>query len=121
MKRKFSVGIVCIFTITTLLFAGCSNRGTRANNLKEVSSTHQTSNVSTKYNTSTMGGNTTINKDAKDITDSDLINSEAEDTSIQLDSLDTQAYQLSTDEIDSLLNDNSDLQNIPSNFSVKQK
>lgn len=100
MKRKFAVAVVCIITITTLLFTGCSNDRKTAESSKG-------------------GINSTINKDAKNITDSDLINSAEEDSSTQLESLDTQSQQLSSDEIDSLLDDNNDLNNIPSNFSAK--
>ena len=110
MKRKFAIEI--IFILTALLFTGCSNGEGKAGKLKEGDNLQQSS------NTSKSVSNTTIKKDAKTITDSDLINSAGEDSSVQLDSLDDQLEQLSPDEIDSLLSDNSDLNNIPSNFSV---
>ena len=113
LKRKFSVGMICILTITTLLFVGCSNGSKGANNSKGVNNTQQTS------TTVAPGSNSTTNKDAKNITDIDLMNSAKEDSSVQLDSVDTEAQQLSSEEIDSLLNDNSGLNNIPTNFSAK--
>lgn len=100
IKKTFSLGLICILTITTLIFSGCSTENRKADNLKEVS-------------------NTTLNKDAKTITDNDLINSDKEDSNIQLDSIDTQSQQLSTDEIDLLLNDNNDLDNISSDLINK--
>lgn len=122
LKRKFSVGMICILTITTLLFVGCSNGSKGANNSKGVNNTQQTSTTVAPGSNSTiadLGSNSTTNKDAKNITDIDLMNSAKEDSSVQLDSVDTEAQQLSSEEIDSLLNDNSGLNNIPTNFSAK--
>lgn len=122
LKRKFSVGMICILTITTLLFAGCSNGSKGANNSKGVNNTQQTSTTVAPSSNSTIadtGSNSTTNKDAKNITDVDLMNSAKEDSSVQLDSVDTESQQLSSEEIDSLLNDNSGLNNIPTNFNTK--
>lgn len=108
MKRKFMVGIISILTVTALLFSGCANGARRIRNNKQQTTA-----------ASTAGSTSAVKKDAKSITDSDLINSAAEDEDVQLDSMDDQSQQLSSDEIDTLLNDNSDLNNIPSGFSVK--
>ena len=113
LKRKFTLAIVSILTIAALLFTGCSNVERRADKLKRGNITKQNS------NTSSAGNNTTLKKDARNITDNDLINSAMEDSSVQLDSLDDFTGQMNSDELDLLLNDNSDLNNIPSNFSVQ--
>jgi hypothetical protein len=113
LKRKFSVGMICILAITTLLFVGCSNDSKGSSNLKGVSNAQKTStNVA-------PGSNSIIDKEAKNTRDRDLITSAGEDSPIQLDSLETEAQGLSSEEIDSLLNDNSELNNIPTNFNVK--
>lgn len=111
LKRRFSVGLICILTITTLLFAGCSNGSKRASKVKGVSNKEQTS------TTSTTGSNSTINKDEKSITDSDLINSAKEDSSVQLDLIDS-SQMLSDEEMDLQLSNN-ELLSIPSSFNVK--
>ena len=67
--------------------------------------------------TSTSSGDSTINKDEKNITDSDLINSVKEDSSVQLDSIDS-SQMLSDEEMDLQLSNN-ELNNIPSSFNVK--
>jgi len=89
IKKIFPLKIICILTITTFLFVGCSNGNKQAKNLKEVSKA-------------------TMSKNAKSITDNDLLDSQKQDSSTQLDSIDDQIYQLSTDEIDYLLNDTRD-------------
>lgn len=70
LKRKIAVAVISIVTITTLLFAGCSNTA--------------------KYTRKINGGNSNIavDKDATSITDSDLMNLDKQDTSTQLDSID---------------------------------
>ena len=113
LKKHFTLGIICLVTIVALLLTGCSNARSKAEGLKRGNITKQNSN---NYS---AGNNSTIKKDAKNITDIDLINSSVEDSSVQLDSLDDFTLQLSSDEIDSLLSDNSDLNNIPSNFSAE--
>ena len=100
MKNIFSLGIICTLMVTTLLFSGCSNGANKSNNPKGAS-------------------DTTISNDVKSITDIDLINSDKEDPTVQLDSIDTQSQELSTEEIDLLLNDNSDFDNISSDLSAK--
>jgi purine-nucleoside phosphorylase len=112
LKRRFSVGLICILTITTLLFAGCSKDSKGESKLKGVSNKEQTS------TTSTSNSNSTTNKDEKSITDSDLINSAKEDSSVQLDSVDTESQMLSDEEMDLQLSNN-ELNNIPSSFNVK--
>ena len=102
------VGVSSIMTAAALLLTGCSNGGRRIKNNKQQAAV-----------TSSAGSTSAVKKDAKNITDSDLINSAAEDEDVQLDSVDDQSQQLNSDEIDTLLNDNSDLNNIPSSFSVK--
>ncbi|MDP4089874.1 MAG: hypothetical protein Q8930_11465 [Bacillota bacterium] len=106
MKSKFVLVLAGIFTITALLLTGCTNGSQR------VGSRGQQSSVST------APGSSAINKDAKNITDSDLISSAKQDEDVQLDSPEDQSQQLSSDDIDSLLNDNG-LDSIPSNFSAK--
>lgn len=113
MKRKFILELAGILTLTTLLFAGCSSGGNTANKLMEGDKTNQTSNASAVKSTSA------INKDPKKITDSDLLNSDSKDSTVQLDPVDGESQQLSSDEIDTLLNENNDLNDIPSNFNVK--
>lgn len=113
MKKNFSLKLTSILAIIVLLFAGCSNRTKAENNLRGVNSKLQTSVISKNSNTSVL------NKDSKNITDEDLLNSANEDSTSQLDSLDAQDQNLTTDEINILLNDNNDLKNMPSNFSVK--
>lgn len=108
MKRKFMVGVISIMTAAALLLTGCANGGRRIKGNKQQAAV-----------TSSAGSTSAVKKDAKNITDSDLINSAAEDEDVQLDSVDDQSQQLNSDEIDTLLNDNSDLNNIPSSFSVK--
>jgi purine-nucleoside phosphorylase len=103
LKKRFLLGLISIFTISTLLFAGCSNSGKDARNLNTGNNTQQA------LNTSTNGNNSTIKKDSKNIADSDLINSASEDSPALLTSVDAQSENLSSDEIDSLLDDNSNL------------
>jgi hypothetical protein len=83
-----------LLIITSLLFAGCSN-GTK---------TSTDGKAGTNNATSTTGAST-ISKDAKTINDSDLMNSATSDSTVQLDSVDDPTQQLSSDEIDALLND----------------
>lgn len=90
MKKSFALRLLGMLIISALIFAGCSVGG---------------KNTKQKSNTLTSG-NTFTTKDAKSITDDDLINSAAEDTPTQLDSVENQTKQLSSDEIDLLLNDN---------------
>ena len=114
LKRKFTVGIACIMSIvTTLLLAGCSNGSQGTSNLKGISNTQKTS------TTSSTGSKPTINQESNTITDSELIDSINEDSSVQIDSIDTGGQLLSDEEMDLQLNNNSNLNNIPSNFNVK--
>lgn len=108
LKNKFVLNATCILIITSLLFAGCSN-GTKTS----------TDGKAGTNNTTSTTGDSTINKDAKNINDSDLINSATSDSTVQLDSVDNPTQQLSSDEIDALLNDNSGLYNVPTNFTAK--
>lgn len=110
MKKTFTLGLATILTITTLLFSGCSNS---VSNTKDSS---RSNNSSLTSNNSAI-----IKKDVKKINDNDLMNSGNEDSSAQLDSIDDSSQQLSAEDIDSLLDDNNDLNinDLPSNFSVK--
>ena len=114
LKRKFAVELVCLFTIVALLFTGCSKMGKNANNLRSENNSTQTSNPTTDGSTSTTKTN------AKTITDSDLLKTVSEDSTVELDSVYDNSQELSKDEIDTLLNDNNDLDNLPSNYNVKQ-
>jgi len=107
LKKSIAVKIICLFTIGALLFAGCSSSG------KSINNPSQDSTVQATVNTSTIKSN------VKDITDSDLLKSADEDSTTQLDSADDNSKELTSDEIDTLLNDNSDIDNIPSNYKVK--
>lgn len=113
MKRKFILGIVSALTLIALLLTGCANNQKVSSDLKAKNNIYQSSNAPNANTTSS------INKDAKSITDDDLLKSAGEDSSTQLDSVDSQSVQLSSDEINALLNENTDLKNISSSFSVK--
>lgn len=113
MKRKFILGIVSTLTLTALLFTGCANKQKVSSALKSENTTYQSSNTSNANTTSS------INKDAKSISDNDLLKSASEDSATQLDSFDSQSQELNSDEINSLLNEGNDLKNISSSFSVK--
>lgn len=89
MKKSFPLRLLGIMIISVLVFGGCSVGG---KNTKQTSST-------------LTSGSTFTAKDAKNITDNDLINSSKEDTPTQLDSAGEQTNQLSSDEIDLLLDD----------------
>lgn len=89
MKKRFPLRLLSIMIISVLIFSGCSVGG---------KNTKQTSNTLTSSRTFTT-------KDAKNITDNDLINFSKEDTPTQLDSAGEQTNQLSSDEIDLLLDD----------------
>lgn len=118
MKRKFILSILSIMTVTTLLCIGCANKQKVSSSLKEKNATYQSSNITTD---STSATNTIFptNKDPKNVTDNDFLKSADEDTAVQLDSVDSPLQELSSDEINTLLNDNTEFKNIPSNFSVK--
>jgi len=90
LKKGFVLRLLAILIISTLVFTGCSVGG---------KNTNEKSNTLNSSNTSTM-------KDGKSITDNDLMNSANEDAPTQLDSVGDQTNQLSSDEIDLLLNDN---------------
>ncbi|KOA18727.1 hypothetical protein CLHOM_30110 [Clostridium homopropionicum DSM 5847] len=130
MKRKFVIRLIGFLTIITLLFTGCSKGGNNfgdntGSNAQKSTNTLVTENTSVKDDNSSDESSlstnniSTVNKNARNITDSDLLNSDKSDSTSQLDSLYIQSEQLTQDEIDSLLNDNSDLNSIPSHFSVK--
>lgn len=112
LKKKFILGIVSILTLFALLLTGCANRQKVSSALKAENTKYQSSNTSANNTVST-------NKDSKSITDDDLLKSTGDDSSTQLDSVDSQSVQLSSDEINALLNENTDLKNISSSFSVK--
>lgn len=112
MKRKFALGIVSTLTIIALLLTGCASKQKVSSALKAENTTYQSSNTS-------ANNTLTTNKDIKSITDEDLLKSAGQDSSTQLDSVDSQSEQLNSDEINALLNENTDLKNISSSFSVK--
>ncbi len=89
LKKRFALKLVGAMIISVLIFAGLSVSG---------KSTEQKSSNVTSVNTITT-------KDVKSITDDDLINSAAEDTPTQLDSVEDQTKQLSPNETNLLLND----------------
>ena len=108
LKNKSILNATCVLIITSLLIAGCSN-GTKIS----------TNGQAGTNNTASTTGASTINKDAKTISDSDLMNSATSDSTAVLDSVDDPGQQLSSDEIDALLNDNSAINDIPTNFTAK--
>lgn len=110
MKKKNILSAASIFIIGALLLSGCAGSGNTADKVNSVKSAN---------NSGSVNSSASVKKDAKSITDSDLLNSSGQDSSVQLDSVDDQQQSLSSDELDSLLNDNSDLNNISSSFNVK--
>lgn len=113
MKRKFVIGAISVLTIAALMFTGC---GRLRNKIKEVranNTTQQSSKANKEDSAATAG------KDAKNISDSDLMKSEAEDEGVQLDSAEDVSQQLSSEELDTLLNDKDELSDIPTSFNVK--
>lgn len=112
MKKKFILQLLGLLIVTTLLFTGCSNSGKSANNFNKNNTPQTATSVADS-------GSPKAENNEKNITDSDLLKTADEDSTTQLDSIDDNSKQLSSDEIDSLLNDNSDINNIPTNYSVK--
>lgn len=106
MKRKFLLGIIGTLTASALLFSGCS----------KVSSSLEGANI---QKSSAVSDTSSSYKIPKNITDKELMKEADGDSSVQLDSVDNQSQQLTTDEINSLLNDNNDLNNVPSTINVK--
>lgn len=94
MRKKFILAIAVLLSVTMLLSSGCSD-------IVKTASTAKGGNISSS------------------VSDNDLINSDRQDSSPQLDSIDDQVQDLSQDELNSLLNDNSDLNNIPSSIDLK--
>lgn len=89
LKKRFALKLVGVVIISALIFAGLSVSG---------KATEQRPSTVTSVNPITT-------KDAKSITDNDLINFASEDALTQLDSVGDQTKQLSTDETNLLLND----------------
>lgn len=112
MKKGLTAVLICILTISTLLFSGCAKGGSKLLGLKVGNTSRQISNTSST-NTNT------VSKDVKSITDNELIKSAEEDSPVQLDSMDSQSQELTSDDIDTLLDDNSVTSSIPSDFSVR--
>lgn len=122
MTRKFVVGLMAILAITTLLFTGCSNGGNSEGNKTSANikaNTQETASNSAAEKDSNTNNSSIIKKNLKNITDTDLMSSVKEDNSAVLDSADGVEQQLSDDEIDTLLNDYSGVQNISTNFTAE--
>lgn len=113
MKRKLMLRVVSTLALMAMLLTGCASKQKVSSDLKAKNNIYQSSNAS---NANTVSS---INKDAKSISDNDLLKSANEDSTTQLDSVDGQSQELNSDEINSLLNENTDLKNISSSFSVK--
>ncbi|MDP4144912.1 MAG: hypothetical protein Q8936_10605 [Bacillota bacterium] len=105
MKKSFVLGLMIMMTISALLFSGCSMGGRLANRVQKRT-------VSEQNNNNSAQGNTVVRKNLKDVTDEDLLNASSDDSSTQLDSIDNQADQLNSDDLDTLLNDSSDIDNL---------
>ncbi|MBV7271345.1 hypothetical protein I6U48_00220 [Clostridium sp. PL3] len=89
MKKRFALKLVGVMIISVLIFAGLSVSGK----------------ITKQKFSNVTSVNTITTKDVKSITDNDLINSSAEDTPTQLDSVEDQTKQLTPSETNLLLND----------------
>lgn len=107
------MGMAGIFAVSLLIFTGCS------------SSVNQTGKSIANTNASQSKGaynspNASVSSSkAKNISDNDLLNEATKDSNVEVDSADIQVPQLDSSDIDTLLNDNNDVSNIPSHISIK--
>lgn len=104
------LGIIVVVFAAMLIFTGCSSSGDTASKNKTI----------TNHSSPISGQDTSFLKNkGKSVTDSELLNADKEDSTVNMDSLDIQVPQLSADDINTLLNDNNDVNNIPANMNVK--
>lgn len=110
LKKRFVIGLSGVFISLMLITTGCSSSKDKIKNLSNQSSS------SLKCKNSSL-----LKENEKLTNDSELLNVEQNDSTDNMDSLEIQIpqQQLSSEEIDTLLKDDSGLTGIPDKINLK--